>query len=185
MTTDALTGIAEHLFLSETHGFSKSERDRLEIEAGVGIKGDVHAGVYVKHRSRAAKHPTYLNRRQVHLLPAELLDELNGLGFEVMPGALGENVTTRGLDLINLPRDSIIALGDEVRLRVEGLRNPCSQIEDFMQGLLPHMFGKDAQGEMFRKTGIMTTVFQGGVVEAGAVIEVTLPPQPHEPLKTV
>lgn len=185
MAQTSFTGTAASLFRSETHNFSKKPCDSLTLQAGIGIDGDAHAGFYVKHRSRVAEGPRELNLRQVHLLAGELLGELQEKGFDVPPGALGENITTRGLDLINLPRNSLIMIGDAVCLRVEGLRNPCSQIEDFQEGLLAHMFGKDEDGKTFRKTGIMTTVVQGGTIACGAPIEAVLPSRTHHPLDVV
>lgn len=185
MKQTTFTGTAKFLFRSETHNFSKQPSDSLTLQAGIGIEGDAHAGFYVKHRSRVEQGPRELNLRQVHLMAGELLDELQEKGFDVPPGALGENITTYGLDLINLPRNSLIMIGDEVCLRVEGLRNPCSQIEDFKEGLLAHMFGKGEDGKTFRKTGIMATVAQGGTIACGAPIEAIFPSRTHYPLDVV
>ena len=178
-------GIAENLFRSDSHSFSKYEEPRLTLITGIGIEGDAHSGEFVKHRSRAEKTPLEPNLRQVHLIASELLDEMAALGFSLSAGDLGENISTSGLTLIDLPRHSVLHIGDEVRLQVEGLRNPCSQIEAFQKGLLQHMTGKNEAGEMVRKTGIMCTVLQGGEIAAGAVIKVTPPDGPHVPLAVV
>lgn len=156
----------------------------IDIVAGLGVAGDAHAGTTVKHRSRVAVDPTQPNLRQVHLIASELLDEVNGLGFEVAPGALGENITTQGVDLIGLPRGTILAIG-EVRLSVTGLRNPCSQIEKFSPGLLKLMVGKREDGTPLLRTGIMTIVLKGGSVRAGDAIEIALPAEPHVRLERV
>lgn len=167
------------------HNFSKRTQLFIDIVEGLGVAGDAHAGTTVKHRSRVAADPTQLNLRQVHLIASELLDEVNGLGFDVAPGALGENVTTTGVDLIDLPRGTVLALGDAVRLEVTGLRNPCVQIERFRPGLLQHMIGKRADGTPLLRTGIMTVVLTGGTVRAGDPIGVELPAEPHRRLEKV
>ena len=110
---------------------------------GLGIEGDAHAGTTVKHRSRVARDPAQANLRQVHLLHVELLDELRAKGFPIVPGALGENVTTSGIDLLGLPAGTLLHLGEQAVVRVTGLRNPCSQIEDFHEGLLAAVVGRD------------------------------------------
>lgn len=169
---------------SPVHGFSKPSVESIEILEGLGVSGDAHSGVTVKHRSRVKADPTQPNLRQVHLIANELLDEVNALGFDVAPGALGENITTRGVDLIDLPRGTVLAIGD-VRLEVTGLRNPCSQIENFRPGLLKQMIGKRDDGTPLLRTGIMTVVVAGGVVRSGDEIAVTLPPEPHVRLERV
>lgn len=166
------------------HNFSKSTAMFIDIVAGLGVAGDAHAGRTVKHRSRVAVDPDQPNLRQIHLIASELLDEVNGQGFDVTPGALGENITTRGLDLIGLPRGTVLAIGD-VRLSVTGLRNPCSQIEKFRPGLLKLMVGRREDGTPLLRTGIMTIVLSGGSIRAGDGIDVTLPAEPHIRLERV
>ena len=155
---------------SPSHGFSKVPQDVVTLVAGHGVEGDAHAGVTVKHRSRVAKDPSQPNLRQVHLIPAELLAEL-----EVDPGALGENVTTTGLDLFALSAGTVLRLGDSAVLEVTGLRNPCVQIDGFRKGLLKQVLGKDESGELVRRAGIMTVVRQGGTVRPGDPIQVQEP----------
>ena len=173
------------VWASPTHSFSKSARPALRLVEGQGVESDAHCGVTVKHRSRVAVDPTQPNLRQVHLIPAELFEELAAQGFGVRPGQLGENLTTRSIDLLALPRDTELRIGASVVLRVTGLRNPCPQIENFEAGLLKAVVGRDANGEIVRKAGIMSIVVTGGVVKPGDAIEVTLPPQPHQKLERV
>ena len=174
-----------HLALNPVHGLSKHSADILRIEAAHGVVGDAHAGATVKHRSRVAVDPTQPNLRQVHLMHAELFEEVGAKGFSVRPGDLGENITTRGIDLLALPRGAILRIGAEVRLEVTGLRNPCPQIESWQPGLLAAVLPKDSDGNPVRKTGIMSTVLAGGEVRRGDPIEVTLPPTPHHRLERV
>jgi hypothetical protein len=170
---------------SATHSFSKFPTGELRLIAGQGAEGDAHCGVTVKHRSRVAVDPTQPNLRQVHLIQGELFDELTARGFGVQPGQLGENLTTRGIDLLALPRDTELRIGAEVVLRVTGLRNPCPQIENFEAGLLKAVIDRDADGEVVRKAGIMSIVLAGGAVKPGDAITVRLPPLPHQKLERV
>jgi MOSC domain-containing protein YiiM len=139
----------------------------------------------VRHRSRVRRDPAKPNLRQVHLIAAELHDELAGAGFAVAAGQLGENVTTRGVDLLALPRGTRLHLGDDAVVEVTGLRNPCVQIERFAPGLLAQVLGRDANGEVVRRTGVMSVVISGGEVRPGDPIEVVLPAGPHRPLEVV
>jgi MOSC domain-containing protein YiiM len=167
------------------HSFSKHVASEIRIIAGLGVEGYAHQGTTVKHRSRLAADPTQPNLRQVHLIQAELFDELSANGFDVSPAQLGENITTRGIDLLGLPRGTMLRLGADVVLEVTGLRNPCAQIENFRPGLLAEVLGRGPQGKIVRKTGIMTVAAAGGIVRAGDSITAILPPEPHLPLERV
>ena len=167
------------------HRFSKPVQGSILLLQGLGVEGDAHCGETVKHRSRVAVDPTQPNLRQVHLLHAELLDELNAAGFDVAPGQMGENVLTRGLDLLALPVGARLRLGADALVEITGLRNPCAQIEAFRPGLLAAVLGRDAQGRVVRKAGIMGIVLEGGEMRPGDAITVTLPAQPHRALERV
>ena len=170
---------------SAVHGFSKQVQPAIELVAGLGVAGDAHQGVTVKHRSRVAVDPTQPNLRQVHLIHAELFAELAAAGFTVTPGAIGENVTTRGIDLLGLPRGTRLRLGAEAEVEVTGLRNPCIQLDDYQKGLTAALIGRDAAGGLVRKAGVMAIVLRSGRVEADDLITVTLPPEPHQRLERV
>lgn len=167
------------------YSFTKPRRDRIALLAGLGVEGDVHAGVTVKHRSRVAKDPAQPNLRQVHLIHEELFAEVGRVGFAVAPGELGENITTVGIDLLGLPTGTLLRIGDDAVVEVTGLRNPCWQIDHFQHGLLKQVLGRDEAGDVVRKAGIMGVVRQGGVVRPCDAIEVELPPEPHRPLEKV
>lgn len=168
-----------------THRFSKVPQPEIRLIAGLGVEGDAHLGMTVQHRSRVAKDPTQPNLRQVHLLQGELFDELSRAGFTVQPGQMGENVTTRGIDLLALPVGTLLKLGADAVVELTGLRNPCAQIDNFRQGLLRQVCGKDENGNINRKAGVMGIVKLSGAVTAGDTIEITLPPEPHRPLERV
>jgi MOSC domain-containing protein YiiM len=167
------------------HRFSKPVQASIRLLAGLGVEGDAHCGETVKHRSRVAVDPTQPNLRQVHFIHAELLDEINAAGFKVTPGQMGENVLTRGLDLLGLPVGARLRLGQQALVEITGLRNPCAQIEAFRPGLLAAVLGRDAEGRLVRKAGIMGIVLEGGAVALGDAIAVTLPALPHRALERV
>ncbi|MYV97462.1 MOSC domain-containing protein [Streptomyces sp. SID3343] len=170
---------------SPKHTFGKPTRDGIRLLTGLGVEGDAHLGVTVKHRSRVAVDPTQPNLRQVHLIHAELHDELAAAGFTVAAGELGENITTRGIDLLGLPTGTVLRLGAEAVIEVTGLRNPCPQINAFRSGLLKQVVGRDEAGNVVRKAGVMAVVLSGGDVRPGDPIGVELPAEPHRPLERV
>jgi len=170
---------------SSRHSFSKPNQASIRLLAGLGIEGDAHLGTTVKHRSRVAKDPTQPNLRQVHLIHSELFDELVGKGFAVAAGEMGENITTRGIDLLSLPAGARLLLGKSAVIEVTGLRNPCIQIDRFQKGLMKAVLGKGEQGNVIRKSGIMGIVLEGGEVRPGDAIQVELPAGPHRPLEVV
>jgi MOSC domain-containing protein YiiM len=170
---------------SSSHSFSKFEEESITLREGLGVEGDAHAGATVKHRSRVARDPSQPNLRQVHLLHAELFDQLVEQGHAVFPGDLGENLTTRGVELLALPTGTRLLLGGEAVVELTGLRNPCSQIERFQSGLTAKVLDRDANGALVRKAGVMAVVRRSGVVRAGDTIVVQLPQGPHDPLQPV
>ncbi|WP_405956491.1 MOSC domain-containing protein [Streptomyces phaeochromogenes] len=170
---------------SGEYSFSKPNRGGITLLAGLGVEGDVHAGVTVKHRFRMEKDPSQVNLRQVHLIHEELFDEVREAGFEVAAGQLGENVTTRGIDLLGLPTGTLLRVGDEAVVEVTGLRNPCAQIDGFQKGLMKQVVGRDEDGTVRFRAGIMGVVVTGGVVRPGDPVEVELPDGPHVPLEIV
>lgn len=170
---------------SATHTMSKRNELSIRLVAGLGVEGDAHAGETVKHRSRVARDPSQPNLRQVHLIHAELFDELAEAGFAIVPGQLGENVTTRGLDLLALPTGTQLRLGVDAVVEVTGLRNPCAQLEGISRGLMSAVLDRDEQGGLVRKAGVMGIVLAGGEVQAGDAIRVEMPGAPHRALEPV
>lgn len=167
------------------HRFSKPVLGSITLLAGLGVEGDAHCGETVQHRSRKRWRPQDPNLRQVHLVAGELLDELAGRGYRVAPGVVGENVTTRGVDLLALPTGTRVRLGGDAVLEVTGLRNPCVQLDRYQDGLMAAVLDRDAGGELIRRAGVMSVVLAGGVVRPGDPIELELPPAPHRPLRPV
>lgn len=171
--------------LSATHSFSKMGQSEIRLVAGLGVAGDAHMGATVKHRSRVAKDPTQPNLRQVHLVHAELLDELRASGFDVGPGTIGENITTREIDLLGLPRGALLRIGAEAIVEITGLRNPCIQLDRYQKGLMAATLDRDGEGNLIRKAGVMGIVRAGGPVRADDPIRIVLPAVPHQPLERV
>ena len=180
-----MSGAVVAVHRSSSHGFSKHEEDEITLIEGWGVEGDAHAGATVKHRSRVKRDPTAPNLRQVHLLHAELFDELVARGFAVFPGELGENITTRGIELLALPAGTRLQVGPEAEVELTGLRNPCSQIDRFQPGLTAAVLDRDASGAIVRKAGVMAVVCRGGRVRRGDTIVVRLPQGPRHALQPV
>ncbi|MFD8733459.1 MOSC domain-containing protein [Streptomyces sp. NPDC059618] len=169
-----------------TYTFSKTNRESITLLTGLGVEGDVHAGETIRHQFRMTYEPDLPNLRQVHLMHEELFDELALKGFEVSAGQLGENITTRQVDLLGLPTGALLHLGEQAVLEVTGLRNPCSKINDFRSGLLGEVFAMDpVSGDFTFKSGVMAVVRRGGIVRPGDSVQVEYPPLPHRALERV
>jgi len=180
-----MEGMVSAVSVSATHTFSKENCASIRLVAGLGVEGDAHCGETVKHRSRVAQDPTQPNLRQVHLIHSELHEELRAGGFEVAAGQMGENITTQGITLLDLPAGTLLHLGETAVVEVTGLRNPCPQLDQFQPGLLAVVLDRDPEGNLVRKAGIMGVVKAGGDVSPGDGIRVELPPQPYKPLARV
>jgi MOSC domain-containing protein YiiM len=180
-----IRGLVEAVHLSSGHSFSKARVGAIDLIAGEGVVGDAHCGVTVKHRSRVARDPTQPNLRQVHLIHAELLGELAVQGFAIAPGEIGENITTRGIDLLALPEGTRLHLGTHAIVEVTGLRNPCAQLDHHQAGLMAAVLDRAADGSLIRKSGIMGVVVTGGRVAGGDGIIAQLPSGVHRRLERV
>jgi MOSC domain-containing protein YiiM len=181
----SMTGTVVAVSRSPSHTLSKPSEGSIRLLTGFGVEGDAHMGTTVKHRSRVAKDPTAPNLRQVHLIHAELHDELEAAGFRLSPGMMGENVTTRGVDLLGLPSGTRLHLGKAAVVEVTGLRNPCAQLNKILPGLMAATLGRDPDGSLIRKAGIMGVVLAAGEIRPGDAIEVELPVGPHQRLEPV
>jgi MOSC domain-containing protein YiiM len=171
--------------LSGKHTFSKETVDRITLLAGLGVEGDAHCGALVKHRYHVRKDPTRPNLCQIHLLHSELFEELAAKGIAITPGDMGENITTRGLDLLSLPTGALLKMGDQAVVEVTGLRNPCIQMNNLRPGLMQAVIEHNPGSKPRMKAGIMGIVISGGVVQPGDIIQVELPPQPWRPMVCV
>jgi MOSC domain-containing protein YiiM len=171
--------------LRRGHHFSKTPSLSIRLLTGLGVDGDAHMGETVKHRSRVRRDPKQPNLRQVHLIHAELFDELREKGFDVKPGDLGENITTSDIHLLALPTGTRLHIGARAVVEITGLRNPCIQLDTFQKGLMAATLDKDAAGNLVRKAGVMSVVLAGGDVRPGDSIKVERPAFPHRPLLPV
>jgi MOSC domain-containing protein YiiM len=180
-----MTGQVTAVSRSRGHGFSKPLALSIRLLAGLGVEGDAHCGETVKHRSRVRANPDQPNLRQVHLIHAELHETLRAEGFRVGPGDMGENVTTRGIDLLALPQGARLRIGREAILQVTGLRHPCVQLDRFQQGLMAAVLERAPDGALIRKAGVMAVVCTGGEVAPGDPITVHLPEGPLRALQPV
>lgn len=171
--------------ISSSHSFHKARCASIRLLAGLGVEGDTHCGATVQHRSRVKADPTQPNLRQVHLIHAELFDELRDVGYRVSPGEIGENITTRGIDLLALPEGARLHLGESAVVELTGLRNPCVQLDHFQPGLMKALLGKNDDGSLVRKSGVMGIVISSGEVKPGDAIAMHLPPTPHRKMDRV
>ena len=180
-----MDGVVTAVSRSARHTLTKPNQDNIRLLAGLGVEGDAHSGTTVKHRSRVARDPSQPNLRQVHLVHAEFHDTLKEQGFAVGAGQMGENVTTRGIDLLGLPTGARLRLGDTAIIEVTGLRNPCAQLDRIQPGLMGATLERAADGSLIRKAGIMAVVLKGGDVRPADPIRVELPADPHRLLAPV
>lgn len=180
-----MSGIVAAVCRSPGHTLTKPITDSIRLVAGFGIDGDAHAGATVKHLSRLLKFGNSPNLRQVHLMHSELFDELRAAGFAVWAGLMGENITTRAVDLLRLPTGARLHLGSTAVVEVTGLRNPCRQLNKIAPGLMKATLATDDAGNLVRKAGIMGIVAADGEVREGDPIEIELPPGPYRPLQPV
>jgi MOSC domain-containing protein YiiM len=180
-----MSGIVIAVSRSAQHTFSKANQEKIFLQACLGVEGDAHLGETIKHRSRVAVDPSQPNLRQVHLIHSELHDELQAAGFAIAPGQMGENITTRGIDLLSLPTGTRLHLGDTAVVEVTGLRNPCTQLDKLQSGLMSSVLGRDTDGKLIRKAGVMGIVIESGEIRPSDLIRIELPPEPHQPLDRV
>ena len=185
MRGESPNGVVTAVSRSGTHTMTKPVRDSIRLLAGLGVEGDAHMGETVKHRSRVSRQPDQPNLRQVHLIHAELHEELRAAGFHVSAGQMGENVTTRGVALLGLPVGARLCLGATAVVEVTGLRTPCAQLDGVQPGLMAATLERDADGNLIRKAGVMAIVLSGGEVRAGDAVRVELPAAPHRVLEPV
>jgi MOSC domain-containing protein YiiM len=183
--TEPSSGHVVAVSRDDAHRFSKPTRESITLIAGLGVDGDAHAGTTVQHLSRIARDPSTPNLRQVHLIHAELFDDMAERGHEVTPGLLGENITTAGIDLLGLSRGTRLQLGDEAVIEITGLRNPCAQINGVSEGLMKELVFIDDAGATVRLAGVMSVVLTGGTVRPGDGIRIIPPAGAHEPLQPV
>ena len=172
-----MAGVVVAVSRNPEHSFHKASQSGIRVIPGLGVEGDAHAGVTVQHLARIAADPTQPNLRQVHLMHAELLEDLRQLGFAIAPGEMGENITTRGIDLLSLPAGTVLRIGASAVIEVTGVRMPCFKLDRFQAGLMEAVRGP--------KSGIMSVVVTGGEIRPGDLIRVELPPAPHRPLGRV
>jgi MOSC domain-containing protein YiiM len=180
-----MTGQVTAVSRSAGHRFSKRNEFTIRLLAGLGVEGDTHSGRTVQHRSRVRVDPTQPNLRQVHLIHAELHEALQAAGFNVAAGDMGENITTRAIDLLDLPAGTVLRIGAAAEIELTGLRNPCIQLDRFQDGLMAATLGRDPDGALIRKAGVMAIVRTSGEVFVGDPIVVVLPADPHRRLQPV
>ena len=180
-----MTATVFALARDDLHRVSKQPCGSIRLIAGLGVEGDAHAGLTMQHRSRWVKQRTVPNLRQVHLIHAELFEELRIGGFDILPAQMGENVTTIGIDLLGLPAGTRLKLGNSATIELTGLRNPCFKLDQLAPGLMQAVLEKGLGKTLVRKAGVMAVVIAGGEVGVGDSIAIVHTPDPHAPLAPV
>ena len=179
--TETVIGLAR----DDLHRVSKQPCDRIRLVAGLGIEGDAHAGLTMQHRSRWVKQRAVPNLRQVHVIHAELFEELAAKGFAIAPARMGENVTTSGIDLLGLSTGTRLKLGDAAVIELTGLRNPCFKLNALAPGLMDAVLEKEPGKTLIRKAGVMAVVVTSGEVNIGDAIAISESPTEFVPLVAV
>ena len=182
---DSVVGEVLAVCKDSGHRMTKPSVSEIRLVTGAGVEGDAHFGDRVQHLSRVARDPNQPNLRQVHLIHAELHDELRERGFDLAPGDMGENITTRAVPLLDLPRGTRLRIGASAIVELTGLRNPCHQLDRIQSGLMKSVLDRDDEGALIRKASVMGIVLQDGLVRPGDAISIDLPEEPAEPLAPV
>ena len=166
------------------HNVIKPVRESIKLIAGFGIEGDAHAGEKIQHRYDKKRNPDAPNLRQVHLMHAELFDQMAELGMSVKPGQMGENITTRNIDILSVARGTHLKIGDAI-IEITGLRNPCKHLNKVAVGLMAACISRYEDGAIFPQSGVMGIVIAGGEIMAGDDIQIITPEMPHHRLEPV
>ena len=111
---------------------------------GVGIDGDKHAGA--------------ASKRQVLLADKEALDAV-----AVLPGAIKENVTVEGVDVMRLPAGTRVRLGRSAVLEITAVCEPCFRMDEVRDGL---------RAELEGRRGMLSQVVEGGSISVGDAITI-------------
>ncbi len=179
------TGTILAVSRSSRHSFSKVPQPAIHLLAGLGVEGDAHCGVAVRHRYLVRRNPAAPNRTQVHLLEWEFLESLQAEAPDlpaVHPGDLGENITTRFLRLLTLPLGTRLHLGKTAVVELTGLRTPCKQMDTLRPGLMKASF---VPGTRHPRAGVMAIALESGAIHASDAIRIDLPPEPHTALRPI
>jgi MOSC domain-containing protein YiiM len=131
----------------------------------LGIDGDRHAHPQIHGGPKQA----------LLLVSAEVVDELTEKGFPLFYGALGENITTRGLDRRSLRAGQRYRLGSEVIVELTKPRGPCTALDVYGEGLRQSVWDKsvkagDVQSPHWGMSGFYASVVTGGLLLPGAPI---------------
>lgn len=137
--------------ISEKKGERKTPVTEVVVLENEGLQGDAHAS--------SKWH------RQVSLLALESVRKMQAMGLDVKPGDFAENITTEGLDLVSLPIETRMKIGDDVIGEVSQIgkecHTRCAIYEQAGDCVMP-------------KEGIFIKVLRGGKIKVGDPIEVKL-----------
>jgi len=142
---DPMKGEVIAVCTSERKGTRKQDVGKAQLRHEWGIEGDAHAGPW---------------HRQVSLLAWESIQKMRDLGLNVGSGSFAENITTRGINLVELPVGTRLRLGD-------------AEVEVTQIGKICHdrcAIYYQAGDCVMPREGIFVRVLKGGTVQVGDTI---------------
>jgi len=158
-------GFVLALCRNENPGIPKIQVDSIQLVEEFGVEGDYHAGKTIRHRYLAKKDPDQPNHRQVLLIDAKILGDLDQRGIRIIPGQMGENIVCYGIDVMLLEIGTRFTAG-EALLEITEARHPCHQLNDSHPDLYQAVI-EEIGGEEIYSAGVFARVIRGGNVDAG------------------
>jgi MOSC domain-containing protein YiiM len=108
------------------------------------------------------------------LITNEGLGELIAQGYPVFPGALGENLTTQGLDRREMRIGQRFRIG-EVMLEITKMRTPCTTLDVYGPSIKQAVYdalvkANDASSPRWGLAGFYARVLRGGFIHPNDII---------------
>lgn len=116
----------------------------------------------------------------VCLFSVELIRELRAEGFPLFPGAMGENLTTEGLEYRKVRPGDVFRVGTEVELRITKIRQPCRTITVYGEGIMKATYDHEVrrgnvETPKWGRSGWYAEVLKEGTVRPGDGIVLVTP----------
>jgi cyclic pyranopterin phosphate synthase len=146
---DELTGKVVSLCISEEKGTAKQEVNKVYCREDYGLKGDAHAGDW---------------HRQISLLAEEDIAKMKEKGIELTPGDFGENIITKGVNLLQFPVGTKVKMGEvllELTQHGKECHDRCAIYEQVGDCIMP-------------RRGVFAKVLQGGKLIPTTEMEVII-----------
>lgn len=143
-----MLGVIKAISISKGKGTRKHNVKRAILKTDYGIISDAHAGT---------------ENRQVSILAMESIEKMKDKGLKVKPGDFAENITTQGINLLNLKLGNRIKLGRNALLEISQIGKTChSRCNIYYQ----------AGDCVMPREGIFAKVLKGGIIKLGDRLEV-------------